>query len=113
MNSRENLGCWLCLVPAIVAMLLLLDSGLNAQQAKSSWATVEQAQGQSITVVYNDNRSQTGRLEQTSSDSLTLANHQRSAIIDRDDIHEVYARTSRSRMRGVLWGLAFGGGGGA
>lgn len=127
MKPRENFGCWLCLVPAIVAMLLLLDSGLNAQQITSgssqdgstfaqhasSWDAIQHATGQTITVVRTDNHSQTGQLQQVSGDLLTIGDHGRSLVISGEHVRRVYARTRRSRKRGAVWGLALGAGGGA
>jgi hypothetical protein len=109
-------------------MLLLLDSWLNAQQIitgssqdglalvqqhEPSWEAIEHVAGRTITVVRTDNHSQTGQLRQASDDSLTMSDHDRSVVISREDVRRVYARTSRSRKKGALWGLAFGAGGGA
>ena len=106
-------GISLFKIARLVAILLLASSALFAQQSTSSWNAIERATGQSITVVRRDNHSQTGQLEKTSGDSLTISDHDQSAVIGRDDIRQVYARTKRSRTKGALWGLAIGGGGGA
>lgn len=112
MDSRENRH-WLCLTFAIVAMLLLFDSGSSAQQIASSWTNLEQSKGRTVVVMRDPHHAQTGELEQTSADTLTINTRGQSVVIRRDDIREIYTQTRRSRKRGALWGLAFGAGGGA
>ncbi|HWY68705.1 MAG TPA: hypothetical protein VNX88_08575 [Terriglobales bacterium] len=94
-------------------ILFTLSPAVLAQQPALSWDAVEQATGKSIVVVRNDNHSHTGKLEQVSGDSLTLADHERKIVIPRGDIRQVHWRTGRSRKRGALWGLAIGAGSGA
>lgn len=97
----------------ILFTVLVATSPCAVLAQQPSWAAVEQAKGQTITVVRNDSHSQTGSLERTSGDSLTITARSGNSVIAREDIRRVYVRESRSRKRGALWGLALGGGGGA
>jgi hypothetical protein len=98
---------------AITLLISAMSPAAFAQQRATSWDVVEHARGKSIVVVHKDNRSQTGKLEQVSEDSLTLNEQERRIVIRRDDIRQVYARTGRSRKRGALLGLTIGAGSGA
>lgn len=102
-----------CLGVGSLTAILLLAASTFAQQTASSWNAIDQAKRKNVIVVRDDNRSQSGRLEQISPDSLTISDHENNLVITRDEVRQVFVKTSRSRKRGALWGLLLGGGGGA